>query len=475
MVSSSRKPPTEVVTPPRHTAGGWHADDTFSFNPLHDLGLSSRLDPYWEQIWAPGSQAVWSTKDILDIPRVSPVYKKFHKSAEDALEQFFSGKFFDQKLSFLGVLDSWRTITAQQASAFTGMPEFADANSSSLSSMFLSGLIDIGAFNDPIARLDKTLRSVYRPTDSPVFRKQVEPRLTFPEWLHITGGTPWHAGGQYDRHNVLSTELALRCAEYLEIGAVLGEKYASVDLLAGTGLGKLVDKPDNRRADGVIVRKDGLRIAFELTANDGADFERKVRRWAELISERPLETSGLVVVYVTAGHPSRLNTSADPRVATHSTLLRVLKEFPGRGADSPAGRIGIVSWDEWFPARHELSDYFLNLSANFATGTGSGESQWETKSLMEFPFAPRQEFNATAITDQMKLLGQSPWWMREGDHTRLIGTPLGRENKTSPIPSYYRGYEPKYRQFGTATGRLEGYKITLPDRLKAQWKSRNSS
>lgn len=472
MASTTRKPPTESVTPARREQVGWHSDNVPTCNPIQRLGLSSRLDPYWEQLWAPGSQAVWSTKDILDIPRVSPVYKKFHKSAEEALEQFFAGKFFDQKLSFLGVIDSWRTVTAQQAAAFTGMPEFAEANSAPLSSMFLSGLIDIGAFNDPIARVDKNLGRIYRPSDTSAFKKHIEPRLTYPEWLHITGGTPWSAGGQYDRHNILATELALRCAEYVDIGAVLGEKYASVDLLAGSGIGKAVDNPDNRRADGVIVRKDGLKIAIELTATDGADFERKVRRWAELISERPLETSGLVVLYVTAGHPARLNTSSDPRVATHSTLLRVLREFPGRGPDSPAARIGIVSWDEWFPARHEASDDFLSLIANFATGHGSGPDRWEAKSLMELPFSPRSGFDARAVTEQMKLLGQSPWWMREGDHTRLIGSPLGRQNMTSPIPPYYRGYEPKGRQFGTATGRLEGYKITLPDRLKAQWNSR---
>lgn len=474
MIPSVRKPPTESVTPPRREPAPWQLEAVSSRNPVSELGLSSRLDPYWEQIWAPGSQAVWSTKDILDIPRVSPVYKKFHKSADDALEQFFNGKFFDQKLSFLGVIDSWRTVTAQQAVAFTGMTEFTDANSASLSSMFLSGLIDIGAFNDPIARHDKTLGRIYRPSDSSAFRKSIEPRLTYPEWLHITGGTPWSSGGQYDRHNVLATELALRCAEYLKIGAVLGEKYASVDLLAGMGLGKSVDNPDNRRADGVIVREDGLRIAIELTANDGADFERKVRRWAELISQRPLETSGLVVLYVTAGHPARLNSSSDPRVATHSTLLRVLRDFPGRGPDSPAARIGIVSWDEWFPAKHELSKYFKELSANFATGHGSGQARWESKSLMELPFAPRPGFDALAVTEQMKLLGQSPWWMRQGDHTHLIGSPMGRDNISTPVPPYYRGYTPTHRPFGWATGRLSGHKITLPDRLKAQWNSRNT-
>lgn len=474
MISNSRSAPTEPSVPPQEESLGWPASDAFSLNPVEPLELSSRLDPYWEQLWAPGSQAVWSTKDILDVPRVTPVYKKYHLTVDEAVEKFFNGKFFDQKLSFLGALDSWRTMTAQQVSAFTGMPEFSDVNSFPLSNLFMAGLIDIGVFNDPIARLDRRLGSIYRPTDSNSFKKYIEPRLTYPEWLHITGGTPWTSGGQYDRHNVLATELGLRCAEYLDIGSVLGEKYASVDLLAGSGLGKNVDKPDNRRADGVIVRKDGLRIAYELTANDGADFERKIRRWADLISQRPLETSGLVVVYVTAGHPARLGTSANPRVATHNTLVRVLREYPSRGVDSPAQRIGIASWDEWFPARHQLSDRFLNLTANFATGAGKGISQWESKNLLDMPFAPHHSLNATAINSNMKMLGQTPWWMREGDHTHLIGTPLGRQNLAPPIPTYYRGYEPKFREFGIATGNLEGHRITLPDRLKAQWKSRNS-
>ncbi|QCB97667.1 hypothetical protein E5206_12675 [Arthrobacter sp. PAMC25564] len=84
------------------------------------------------------------------------------------------------------------------------------------------------------------------------------------------------------------------------MGLVMGEKLSSVDLLAGAGLGRRLPKADNRRADGTIIREDGMRIVFELTATASASFDNKVRRWAELIAARPLETSGLTVVFIAA-------------------------------------------------------------------------------------------------------------------------------------------------------------------------------
>ncbi len=68
---------------------------------------------------------------------------------------------------------------------------------------------------------------------------------------------------QHSRHNALTVELALRLAEYAQVGTVLGERVGTIDLLAGPGISRDIYDADGRSADAVIVRPDGLRIAIE--------------------------------------------------------------------------------------------------------------------------------------------------------------------------------------------------------------------
>ena len=56
--------------------------------------------------------------------------------------------------------------------------------------------------------------------------------MSFAEWQALTAGVGWTRGPQHDRHNILSAELGLRVAEYLDVGAVLGESTSRLDLLA---------------------------------------------------------------------------------------------------------------------------------------------------------------------------------------------------------------------------------------------------
>ena len=87
-------------------------------------------------------------------------------------------------------------------------------------------------------KLPQPRTAVYRPSNTTVFDKRVAPHLTFPEWVSVTGGQPWSSASQFDRHNLLAAELGLRLFEYADIGTVLGEKLSSIELLAGSGLGR---------------------------------------------------------------------------------------------------------------------------------------------------------------------------------------------------------------------------------------------
>lgn len=324
-LSPARRPGTGTI----------HASAVRSACTNADVAAHNRHDPYWGQLWAPGSQALWFTNAMArrrSEGHARTVNKKLLPDDDEALRVLTSNRGRAERLAAWGVLDSWRTASAEQIGAFTGSSLFLDPTYSTLASSFALGLTDLGTFSHPMSRLGMDRNTVYRPANSDVFEKIITPTLTWPEWASVTGGQPWSSGGQYDRHNILATELALRAAEYLPVGAVLGEKFSTVELLAGTGLGKTVKNPDKRRADGVIVRGDGMRVAYELTASASKGFENKIRRWAQIISERPLETSGLTVLFIAAPHPDRSrHSSADPRHEIYRRMSQILREFPGTG------------------------------------------------------------------------------------------------------------------------------------------------
>lgn len=434
-----------------------------------DVSMANRHDPYWDELWPWNSSASWSmgyTERWHHERNGRRVNAKFLLAEKEALRKLTANRGRSRRLAAWSVLHSYRTVSSEQLAAFTGNLSMLDPHSAVLAPSFALDLIDIGFYATPWGREPGPQRRdlLFRPSSTDVFDKLIEPTLTGPEWLTVTGGQRWTSGGQYDRHNLLATELLLRLAEYAPIGAVLGEKYSTVDLLAGSGLGKKVRKPDNRSADGTMVRQDGLRVAFEVTANASRGLESKVRRWAQIISERPLEASGLVVVFVAAGHPDRTR-GKNARRAVYETVGRVLREFPGTGPDSPAARIGCASWTDWFPARHHISDLFLRLEADFATGSGSGASKWMPLGLLdEYAFTPWKTFDARAVIDNAPLIAATPHWMREGDHTHLIGSPMDRAGVTVPHPAPANPKLAKGRPLGAGVGRAAD--TMLPRRLR---------
>src|SRR5690625_7380734 len=59
--------------------------------------------------------------------------------------------------------------------------------------------------------------------------------LTFAEHLAVTGGQGWDSEHRFDRHNVLTTELALRAAEYCDVATRSEERRVGRD---GTARGR---------------------------------------------------------------------------------------------------------------------------------------------------------------------------------------------------------------------------------------------
>lgn len=381
-----------------------------------------RADPYWDNLWTAGSQATWSTVEETDAWQAEGVAVD-RARAEDRLR----GHASPAMVPLLSLLDSWGAVTAEQAEAFTGEPSLLKMSSSAVSSCFSARLLSIG-------RLSNTFRAVTTAPRSAIYQgRDIRHRLrsvagrqwTSAEYLQVdAGGSGVRATGRYDRHNVLAAELALRAAESVdEVAMVLGERWASTDSMfpqrsgRSSALGRKSHQMPSR-GDGVLVLSNGMRIVLEVTtsASSESHISEKVRAWAKVITDHPMRTSGLVVLFVTAPPPHRMREDGrDPFARSYlGAIGRTLESrFPSRSADSPAHRIGVASWTNFFPARHELSEAFAELVAHFPTGTRSLTSQ----TLRMDPDA------AQAPVRFGPLLAATPHWLRRGDHTDLVTLP----------------------------------------------------
>ncbi len=399
------------------------------------FGAADRLDPFWDGLWANGSTASWLSAELAERQVASGLGvlpRELAMDRDEAVRILGQSRTRGARLGVLGAVDQWRTVTVEQAAAITGWGQLASPSSKILAAAFTLGILDVGQFSNPMRPGRESGRArVLRPTRSHAFTDLLEPSLSWQEWVSVTGGSAWDFRRQYDRHNLLSTELGLRVAEFCEVGTVLGEKLSTADLLFWSGLGRAGVCPDKRAADLTLVRSDGLRIAVELTASAGPDFAGKVRRWGRALAGNSLASSGLVVLFVEAAPPgtgARASTRQRAVVEeVRKQVAKVVAEFPGSGGDRVASRIAVARWEDWFPGGHEVSPGFVSLDAVRPTGPprtpGGSESRWEPVSLLDpfdLVFEPHDPAGMTAVVGNAGMLLGVPHWLRSADRAPLL-------------------------------------------------------
>lgn len=405
--------------------------------------LAERIDPYWASVWATGSQASWVSADqarrqvesgIGRLPR--------HLDIDEptALEAVLSKRTWARRLNALAVLDSWRTVTGEQMAAITGDADLATGKADTMSCLFGAALADVGIFTNGLYNTRDTARAtLYRPSRSTAFVQDIEPLMTYPEWVSVTGGLGWESGSQFDRHNLLATEFGLRVAELCEIGAVVGEKLSTWDLLAHAGAGFPAASGVKRAADATLIRTDGARVAVEITATSGPNFEGKVRRWAELLSNRLMADTGLVVMFVLAPQPDKKVRPGEMLTMVRKNIAAAVRDFPGVTFDRVASRMFVANWQDWFPAAHRVDPSFFSLDAYRATGPA--DELWEKASVLDpfdTPFEPRDESTMLAVIDNLSAIRSVPHWLRTGRPRELWPasiTALGYSGIPVPAPT----------------------------------------
>lgn len=393
-----------------------------------------RTDPFYEIPWTFGGRAAW----LCEGDRSTWLRKRgADLSRREAMNRILtSGRRrdpygFPVHLAALGVLHSWHTCTAEQLAAFVGDERLAASNAGPLTVGVAAGLYDIGLLqrvgSDSV--LGHAPIAVHQLTDDVRRRGAFLDKLAWMQWLAVTGGQGIGVGPRTDRHNILAAELGLRAADLDAVSAVLGERLSRHGQLANDRA-TLSAHAGARAADLTVVRRDGLRILFEVTSNTSRGFRSKVRASVRLIGDSPLDEWGPVVIFVLAVPPRGERWQKRRRrlrKVVERELRMAVKDVPGTSFDRTVARIAVVDWTEWFPAPRIATAAFRTLVAH---RWAPRRESWERVAFGDpksFPFEPTDPIVGLQIVDNAKLLGQSPWALRgDVDVNGLTRTLLGR-------------------------------------------------
>lgn len=407
--------------------GTIHADDASSRVPVQELRTANRRDVFWSGDWIDrGNPVAWKSRaSVLDEWRQhgngqAAEWPSGRRINPDTDEDYATQSAFRvERLAVLGALDQWRTATVEQLASIAGVSQRTVLHPRVAGALLGSGLMDYGV---PVAEMARSRRlrvphlPVFRPGLEKQFEKLVRPNVSYGELVAITGGREFSASRQFDRHNMLATELGLRAAEFLPAaGAVVGEKLSRADLIF-EGL-----EASQAGGDLTIVREDGLRIVVELTASVSDRFRDKVERWARLLDRHSLDSSGVVVLFVEAGKPDESGRSSSVLSQITKQISRAATAHPGLPGRSVADRMFVTSWSHLFPGDHLLSEDFLSLRAACPAGpsTGGGvmSQRWENRDLMDprsVRLDPVSPESLRAVMVSAGMLAGSPFWMRSG-------------------------------------------------------------
>jgi hypothetical protein len=395
--------------------------------PAYKLGTDttkwyrSRIDPYWGDIWSvPGQETgvTWHERENLQV-MVDRNIARFRSSerrwsVDEAYEKMSESRRRKLYLQVIASAYMWRTVTQEQIGAiagWSGLIGLQRMDPHCIMVPWSAGIVQWGHPTD----FSKHLRLV-RPST------KVPPRfieaLSYQERLAVFGGQTAVLHGRMARHNVLNAEVSLRVAEHLShlFPIVLGE---------GSAFAKILLPESKHRApvysvgDAVWIRQDGLRVIVE-TSNQASSMVTKIQRWAPTLSADANGSRSLYLLFVIPNRYSRLDWVKH----TKKKLAEVVfKELGSAGYDYRylASRVGVIEWNEWFPAYHEINNDLFQVLRVWQLNQ---RNEWQLTSLAD-PYAIEcnvdPEDVATSIGYAKNLYGV-PSFLR--DNPRDLGEDL---------------------------------------------------
>lgn len=369
---------------------------------VRGVGPGERMDPYWSGLWATSDGGVSiSWRSIRSVQRLNSMgftskrvrtNEQRHTQAE-ALAKLPLRR---SRIELLGAINLWRTATTEQLAAITGRRGAISELSTDLSVLWDAGLVQRGRYHDGFQRLN-SVPDLFRP-DNRVKDQYLE-SLDYRDWIGVTGGSEAVYNHQFDRHNVLTTEIALRVAEFCAVRGVAGECVAGWSRLFEPSL----EPNPYRAADAVIVKHDGSRILLETTVTVSNATDTKIKQLADIIARDP--TGKTSVIFIVAAHPSQ-RAEEDVAFLARRAVARATTRSMQNVMSGVASRIGVVRWKDWFPSEGMVSPDFFSLSA--LTPTGPDNDLWQSTDFL----SPLDGAFASEPRDGLNDLYGVPHWMR---------------------------------------------------------------
>lgn len=377
---------------------------------------AGRVDPYWHGMFAGGAQASWVSRSVAerrDRDGVEPLLKRDKRwDVDKAVAALTTWRVAHDRLAGLASLCLWRTCTVEQLAALTGRG-WSDREWDASTVLFAAQVADRGR---PVPTLRRTsgLPELLRISPGRHFDRLLD-QLDYDTWVAVTASYPPTRGPQHDRHNVVTTELALRVAEFCEVGTVLGEALCghhffdprmepTTDTFAGA-------------ADAAIVRTDGLTILVETTAYTSARQMRdKVARWVDIIIATS-DDPNFMVLFVEA---DRITGRRRPNEAWNQMrrgITTALADSPSAAKAGVHSRVAAARWRWWFPDAGVADPGFVTLSATRPTNLAADnpDDRWEPAHLLDPIDIPGPDTPDVPVLRNAQHLWGVPHWLRSRD------------------------------------------------------------
>ncbi len=366
-----------------------------------------RHDPYYEPHRFERPNIVWRVhgRDVaMAIPNGEGVLERFvQEIPQPEPLPDGPGLWRPRMLAAVAALSQYHTLSTRQLAAFGGWPN--NQIGRILTPLYRAGLLE---WSEMVSREIRHGRSdrVWRLRGAGPLKAWVE-RLDDYDWLRTTLGRDITIGGPamaHVVHNQLFAEVALRAYETVPNTAVVyGERLADAHAMLPVAHPAYPPEPTTWRADGCLIRSDGLRLIFEVVHTVNSDqWSRKLAKWVDTLGAGSRSDSGAVLILLNAVLPEEHHRAERKiRKAVRDTLDAADPNVAARART----QIVCASWREWFPAPYQIGPAFCDLSASYWSG-----SKWRRVSLSD-PEASR--FDAPGFGDGLRLADLSyarpPW------------------------------------------------------------------
>ncbi len=365
------------------------------------MGPEQRSDFFYEGLWRSHSTTSWLNAPAMEQAIKHGVAKMPANMTPTPHVQALSNvRSLHRRASIVACALMWGSLTVEQVCAITSLDEKTVLRDTR--ALYRCGVLDVGN-PAPVGPWSWSRRTLICPGLKNSAMKHVG-QVSWPVYLSMTADRPWAKPSATARHNVLTTELALRCATWLNMRAV-GENLSTVEDFIGR------PTTQTKRADATLIRSDGGRIAIEMTASfSKSTTPYKLSSWAQILANNPQEK--FMVLFVCAPPIDSNKTSMESQV--RFAMRKACATYPGPLSNPTKNRMAVVSWEDWFDAHKEVSDDFFSLPALIDD---------KKVSLLNHPMRGQSRIDH----ESLNLLCGLPWWQR-GSFTNPLNKLLDQFN-----------------------------------------------